>query len=109
MDGVLSSALHDATYGWLDRLDVLVHDADLESRAALAQGEIPRLSSALRALLGEHESDEDGRCKQCTGWRRRRAYRCSVWLTVYRRLVANDAAETDAGRHVMTPHGTHSW
>jgi hypothetical protein len=105
MDGVLSSALHDATYGWLDRLDALLREADLPSRAALTEGEVPRLISALRALLGEHESDEDGRCRRCTGWRRRHAYRCAVWVTAYRHLVASDTTEVDAGRHALSTKG----
>lgn len=105
MDGVLSSVLRDATYGWLDRLEMLVCSADMPSRAALADAEMGRLISAWRALLAEHEPNEDGRCRRCTGRRRhRRGYRCSVWATAHRHLVVNDAVSEGPGRHAMIPY-----
>jgi hypothetical protein len=92
MDGVLPSALRDATYGWLQRLETVARGADVPSRAALAQTELVRLIVAWRVLLAEHEPDEEGRCPRCTGWcRRRRGYRCSVWVTAHRCLVVDDA------------------
>ena len=108
MHGVLSSALRDATYGWLDRLDAIDADADEASLAVLAETELARLAAALRALLAEHEPDEDGRCPRCSGWRRRQAYRCSVWVTVHRDLVVSDPAGYGNPRHVVTS-GRSAW
>jgi hypothetical protein len=103
MDHVLSSALRDAIYGFLARLEMLICDADLPSRAALAESEMPRLINAWRALLVEHEPDEDGLCRCCSGWRkRRRGYRCSVWVTAHRHLVVNDVSGQDVGRHASS-------
>jgi hypothetical protein len=101
MDQVLASALRDATYGWLDRLEMLVRDADEPSRAALAQSELIRMTSAWRALLAEHEPDEDGRCPRCSRWRRRlRGYQCSVWVSAHRHLVVDGAT---GARHAGGP------
>jgi hypothetical protein len=110
MDDVLSAALRDATYGWLSRLETLIFHADLPSRAALAETEMSRLIAAWRALLAEHEPDEDGRCPRCSGRRRhRRGYRCSVWVTAHRHLVVNDAASDGSGRHAMSPDRDAAW
>ena len=98
MDGVLAAALREAVYGWLDRLEMLIRDADEPSQAALAQGELGRLAGAWRALLAEHEPDEDGRCPRCSGWRRRQGYRCSVWVTAHRYLVLDGES---GARHAL--------
>jgi hypothetical protein len=108
MDDVLSSALRDATYGWLDRLEALVGDADAPSRALLAETEMVRLILAWRALLAEHEPGEDGRCPACVGWRRRRGYRCSVWVGGHRCLVAGDSAGSGA-RHALADGRGSAW
>ncbi|HEY3481400.1 MAG TPA: hypothetical protein VGL02_21100 [Streptomyces sp.] len=39
--------------------------ADLVSRAALADTEIVRLTSAWRTLLAAHQPDEHGQCPEC--------------------------------------------
>lgn len=109
MDAVLSSALRDAIYGWLDRLDAVVAAADDPSLAVLAETELIRLAVTLRALLAEHKPDEDGRCPRCSGWRRRRGYRCSVWVTVHRHLIVDDAAACEVGRHTMNGARDSAW
>jgi len=109
MDSVLSSTLRDATYEWLDRLDGLARTADEQSRALLAETDMVRLIDAWRTLLAEHEPGEDGFCPTCTGLRRRRrAYRCPVWSTAHRQLVAADA-EASGGRHALTDGGRWAW
>jgi hypothetical protein len=100
MDAALSGALRDGTYGWLERVDAVLRDADTRSRAALAEIEVPRMIAALRALLADHEPDEDGRCHRCSRWRRHDV-RCSVWVTAHRHLVLNDPSGNDTGRHAM--------
>jgi hypothetical protein len=110
MDGVLSSALRDATYDWLQRLETLVRDADVPSRAALAQTEFVRLAAAWRALLAEHDPDEEGRCPRCSRWRRRRRFPCSVWLSAHHQLVASDVPPcAGAARHAVTSNWARNW
>jgi hypothetical protein len=90
MDEILASALRDAVYGRLDYLDRLVTDADLRSKAALADSEIARLTAAWRELLAAHQPDDRGRCPQCSGWRRPHRHPCSVWTTAHQHLIAAD-------------------
>lgn len=109
MNSVLSSTLRDATYEWLDRLDELARTADEQSRTLLAETELVRLIEAWRVLLAEHEPDEDGCCPTCVGrWRRRRGYRCPVWSTAHRHLVAAEP-ESAGGRHALTNGGRSLW
>lgn len=109
MDAVLSSALREATYGWLDRLEIVVAGADAASLAALAQTELVRMVAAWRALLAEHKPDQDGRCRRCSGWRHRRACPCSVWVAAHRYLVMTEAPAPGAGRHAMSSGRRPSW
>lgn len=103
MDQVLSSTFRDAVYGWLSYVESLVYEADMPSRAALAEHDLIRLSGMVRALLAEHEPDGDGRCRSCTGrWSRHRAHPCSVWTTAHRHLIVLDDV-TGGGRHAE-PH-----
>jgi hypothetical protein len=100
MDEVLATTLRDAVHQRLDYLDTLVAEADLQSRAALAESEIARLTTAWRALLAQHQPDEDGRCPQCSGWRRPRKFPCSVWITAHQHLIAADGPlAAGPGRH----------
>jgi len=101
MDHVLSSALRDAIDAWLDRVDSLVRAADTESLATLAETELPSMVAAWRALLAEHQPDEDGRCRLCTRRRRNRPAPCSIWATAHRYLVMNDVAVSGTRRHAM--------
>ena len=101
MDEVLASALQSAVFGQLDYLDHLAQDGDEQSKAALADTEISRLTGAFRALLTDHAPDEHGYCHACraTPWRRRT--RCTVWTAAYRHLVGDPTTHPK-------PHGRHS-
>lgn len=88
MDADLSAAT--LVYNHLDYLDRLVTDADLRSKAALAETELTRLSAAWRELLTTHQPDRHGRCPQCSRWRRPRRHPCSVWTIAHQHLVATD-------------------
>jgi hypothetical protein len=90
MNKALSSTLRKAVYERLDYLDRLVSQADLPSRAALADTEIARMTAAWRTLLAEHKPNGRGRCRECFGWRRRRAHPCSVWTTAHQNLIVTD-------------------
>ncbi|MGH4021066.1 MAG: DUF4254 domain-containing protein [Pseudonocardiaceae bacterium] len=102
MDEVLSLTLRNSVYQRLSYLDTLASNADLRSRAALADTEIARMTTAWRALLAEHEPDEHGRCPQCSGWRRRRGHPCSVWTTAHRHLITDDAPTTSGTGRLAT-------
>ncbi len=100
MDEILAATLCRAVHGRLDYLDKLAIDADLRSRAALADTEIVRLTAAWRTLPAAHQPDERGRCPECSGWCRPRRHPCSVWTIAHQHLIAADgypAART--GRH----------
>lgn len=100
MDEILAVTLSRAVHDRLDYLDKLAAGSDLRSRAALADTEIVRLTSAWRTLLAAHQPDERGRCPQCSGWRRRRRHPCSVWTVAYQHLIAADGPPADrTSRH----------
>ncbi|MDQ3276292.1 MAG: hypothetical protein M3Q39_15035 [Actinomycetota bacterium] len=106
MDEVLASTLHDAVYQRLDYLDRLVTEADLPSRAALADTEVARMTAAWRVLLAQHKPNEHGRCPQCSGWRRPRKFPCSVWTTAHEHLISVDrAAPSGPGRPATAAAG----
>lgn len=95
-------ALPTEVYRRLDYLDTLATDGDTASRAALADTEILRLTTAWRDLLAQHHPDSRGQCPRCAGWHRRRRYPCSVWATAYRHLLAGDAL-AQAGESPRAP------
>jgi hypothetical protein len=100
MDEVLAATLCEAVYQRLDYLERLISEADLRSRAALADTEIARMTAAWRALLVQHQPDENGRCPQCSGWRHRRTHPCSVWTIAHQHLIAADGPPSSGtGRH----------
>lgn len=106
----VSAARRDATYGWLEHVKTLVRQGDVQSRAMLAGTEMVRLLDTLTALLDEHKPNEDGRCPSCSARAQRRGYRCEVWATVHRTLLAVDPAALDAqsargGRHALSSQG----
>ncbi len=82
------AAVRDAVFERLNYLDQLVTEADLPSRAALAETEIVRMTDAWRALLAEHEPDSRGRCRNCSRWRRPRAFPCAAWTIAHHHLVS---------------------
>ena len=91
MDEVLTAALRGAVFGRLDYLDRLAQKGDEQSKAALADTEIARLTGAWRALLADHAPDETGQCGACRTrlWRRR--IRCTVWKAAYCHLISDSA------------------
>lgn len=99
MDENLAATLTTAVHERLDYLDHLAVDGDEQSRAALAETEILRLTTAWRALLDLHAPDERGRCPQCSGWRRPRRHPCTVWITAHQLVAADGPSAAEPGRH----------
>jgi hypothetical protein len=100
----VSAAQRDALYGWLTQLKTLAGQGDVPSRAMLADTELVRVLDTLETLLSEHEPNEDGRCPSCPARAQRRGYRCAVWVTVHRKLLAVDQ-DAAGGRHALSSHG----
>jgi len=61
----------------------------------------------LKALLSEHEADEDGLCPSCPARAQRRGHRCVVWASAHKHLLATDPAAPYAsgGRHALSSQG----
>ncbi|UJW32460.1 hypothetical protein L3Q67_01335 [Saccharothrix sp. AJ9571] len=91
MDEILALTLRSAVHDRLDYLDKLATGADRESRAALADTEIVRLTSAWRTVLDAHQPDERGRCPECSSRRRPRRHPCSVWTIAHQHLIGADS------------------
>lgn len=86
--GQLDRSLHD-------RLGFLVGRAlrgDDDAALNLAREEMPKVISALRALLEEHRPDERGRCETCRRGRLRRRLPspCRAYLAAHLCLVVTD-------------------
>lgn len=99
MDENLAATLTAAVRERLDYLDRLALDGDDPSQAALAETEIPRLTTAWRALLDQHAPDARGRCPQCSRWRRPRRHPCTVWTTAHQLIAADGPSAAVPGRH----------
>lgn len=94
-----------ATSSLFGQLDRSLHDhlGDLVAQAErgddltaldLARTELPKMVTALRALLNEHSPDEHGRCPTCRSRRfsRRLPSPCRAYLTAHLCLmIAQDA------------------
>ncbi|WP_133905854.1 hypothetical protein [Actinophytocola oryzae] len=64
---------------------------DQRTAATVARCELPRLVTALRAVLDEHAPDESGRCNRCRTNRLGRAPApCRAYLSAHLCLVATD-------------------
>lgn len=64
---------------------------DDRTAAAVARHELPRIVEALKAVLDEHEPDENGRCPSCRTRRFGRAPApCRAYLTAHLCLVVTE-------------------
>lgn len=84
----VGSVYRDMNTSVSERLADLVRIADNsggDEPAELGRSQVPKLVSALRELLAEHEPDAHGRCRTCRrGWlRRRRPAPCRAYLSAY--------------------------
>ncbi|HEX5114967.1 MAG TPA: hypothetical protein VFW65_07195 [Pseudonocardiaceae bacterium] len=97
-------------FGQLDR-SLHTHLGDLARQAQrgddttaldLARVELPKIITALRALLDEHQPDERGRCATCKRGRfsRKLPAPCRAYLAAHLCLVIADDAQLGDRRHL---------
>ncbi|MCG8919947.1 hypothetical protein L6E12_29670 [Actinokineospora sp. PR83] len=104
----------ESTFGHLEA-SLRGYLAEISSRAETGRGvtdlarlELPRLVSALRALLADHQPDVDGRCPTCrTRLFTRAPAPCRAYLTTHLCLLAVEeepveVAHTAYARHLIT-------
>lgn len=85
MDEILAATLSRAVHDRLNCLNNFAHMAGPPS--VLADAEIVRLTETVREMLAQHGPDDSGRCRQCSGWFRRRQHPCSVWTVAHQHLI----------------------
>jgi hypothetical protein len=96
--GQLDRSLHD-------RLSDLVRRAqrgDDDTALDLARVELPKVVTALRALLDEHRPDERGRCATCRSRRfsRKLPSPCRAYLAAHLCLMIADENTNGTRRHL---------
>jgi len=83
--------LESALAGYLADVTRRAHSYDDRTAAAVARNELPRIVETLKAVLDEHEPDENGRCATCRTKRFGRAVApCRAYLTAHLCLVVTE-------------------
>ena len=112
------SQLDKSLHEHLSDLMRLAAKADDRTAVGLARAELPRMVTALKALLDEHQPDENGRCPTCRTRRfsRRLPSPCRAYLAAHlcltitrdeNRVVRDDesAGPSPAGRRHLRSAG----
>ncbi len=99
----MDEALRDAVLERLALLDEAAEHGAAEALVPLARAEIHRLADGWRLLLTVHQPDEDGRCKACPGWLRRRRWPCQVWNMAHRHLIGEGLPHRERRRPLRNP------
>ena len=97
--GQLDRSLHDRLGDLISRAE----RGDDSTALDLARVELPKIVTALRALLEEHQPDERGRCPTCRRSRfsRKLPSPCRAYLAAHLSLViADDAHHPGDRRHL---------
>jgi hypothetical protein len=96
------SRLDKALHEHLATLVRLSSTADDGTAADLARFELPKVVTALKALLDEHTPDEHGRCPTCRSrwWSRRLPSPCRAYLGV--QLCLNSVADDPRPRRARS-------
>lgn len=96
--GQLDRSLHDRLFDLVRRAE----RGDDSTALDLARVELPKIVTALRALLDEHRPDERGRCATCKRSRftRKVPSPCRAYLTAHLCLVISQDAHPGEHRHL---------
>jgi hypothetical protein len=95
--GHLEASLHD----YLADVSRRAQTGDELAAANLARSELPRVAAALRAVLAEHEPDENGRCRTCRTRRfGRAAAPCRAYLTAHLCLLVTEEDQPGDSIHI---------
>ncbi|HEX7308173.1 hypothetical protein [Lentzea sp.] len=99
----MDEILRDAVLQRLALLDEAAERGGAEALVPLARAEIHRLADGWRLLLTVHQPDEDGRCRACPGWLRRRRWPCQVWNTAHQHLIGEGVLHRERRRPLRNP------
>ncbi|WP_235921297.1 hypothetical protein [Lentzea tibetensis] len=99
----MDQTLRDAVLQRLALLDKVAEHGEAEALVPLARAEIHRLADGWRLLLTVHQPDDDGRCKACPGWLRRRKWPCQVWNMAHQHLIGEGVQHRDRRRPLRNP------
>ncbi|MGW6932780.1 hypothetical protein ACWGE0_22180 [Lentzea sp. NPDC054927] len=99
----MDQTLRDAVLQRLALLDKVAEHGEAEALVPLARAEIHRLADGWRLLLTVHQPDEDGRCKACPGWLRRRRWPCQIWNMAHQHLIGEGLPHRERRRPLRNP------
>ncbi|ANZ37948.1 hypothetical protein BBK82_19700 [Lentzea guizhouensis] len=99
----MDESLRDAVLQRLALLDEVAEQGEADALVPLARAEIHRLADGWRLLLTVHQPDEDGRCKACPGWLRRRRWPCQVWNMAHQHLIGEGVPHRERRRPLRNP------
>ncbi|SER26437.1 hypothetical protein SAMN05216188_109213 [Lentzea xinjiangensis] len=99
----MDETLREAVLRRLALLEEAAEDGEAEALVSLARAEIHRLADGWRLVLAVHQPGEDGRCKACPGWLRRRRWPCQVWNTAHRHLIGEGLPHRERRRPLRNP------
>lgn len=100
---LVEDALRNAVLQRLELLDKVAEHGAAETLVPLARAEIHRLADGWRLLLTVHQPDEDGRCRACPGWLRRRRWPCQVWTMAHQHLIGEGVPHRERRRPLRNP------
>jgi hypothetical protein len=99
----VDETLRDAVLQRLALLDKVAEHGEAAALIPLARAEIHRLADGWRLLLTMHQPDEDGRCKACPGWLRRRRWPCQIWNMAHQHLIGEGLPHRERRRPLRNP------
>jgi hypothetical protein len=99
----VDETLRNAVLERLTVLDEAAENGEAATLVPLARAEIHRLADGWRLLLAVHQPDDDGRCRACPGWLRRRRWPCQVWGMAHQHLIGDGAPQRERRRPLRNP------
>lgn len=106
VNGSVFCEMEAALHGYLVDVRESALTEDDQTLARMARFELPRLATALKAVLDEHQPDERGRCPTCRTTRFGRAPTpCRAYLTAQLCLMitADDEGDPERTERIRLP------